>query len=73
MKVCKCPRCRTAHEAGSPTALQGLDEKLMHRRTHCRLCSLNSEHFTELPDESDLGPNDMGYPMAVAPWMNGAP
>lgn len=73
MKVCRCPRCGTVHEAASSTALLGADERLVHRRTHCRLCSLRSEHFTPLPDEPDLGPNDMGYPMAVVPWMGGAP
>lgn len=73
MKVCMCPRCRTVHEAASPAVLTGVDEKLRHRRTHCRLCSLPSEHFTRLPDEPDLSDDELGYPMAVVPWMGGAP
>jgi hypothetical protein len=73
MKVCKYLRCGTVDEAASPTALLWLSEKLAHRLTHFRLCSLNTEHFTELPDEPGLGPSDMGYPMAGVLWMDGAP
>lgn len=69
MKVCKCVRCGVVHEAASRTILLNLDEETRYRITHCRLCGSPSSTFSPLPDEADLPDDELGYPVAVVPWL----
>jgi len=69
MKVCVCPACGTLHEAASALVLNGLNEEATYQRTHCRFCERPSSSFRPRPDEPDLAPGELGYPIAVVPWM----
>lgn len=71
MRVCACPMCGTLHEAVSAVALIGITEEQLYDRTHCRLCELPSSTFIALKDEPDLGDDELGYPLAVVPWLAG--
>lgn len=69
MKMAMCPTCRVAHEAVNRRALDGATAERIYRITHCRLCKTPSETFLPLPDEPDLADDELGYPMAVVPWV----
>jgi hypothetical protein len=73
VKMAMCPRCKVVHEAVGPKALDGADEERAYRITHCRLCKSPSLTFSPLPDEPDLADDELGYPMAVVPWVNEGP
>jgi len=64
-----CPVCRIIHEAVGRGALKGADDERTYRITHCRLCYTPSDKFQALPDQPDLAEDEMGYPMAVVPWL----
>lgn len=68
MKVCMCPTCGVLHEA-VPASLHGLSDDEVYARTHCRMCETPSDVFIRRKDEPDLGPNELGYPAAVVPWL----
>jgi len=70
MKVCKCPNCGVLHGAARITTLAGLDEEQVYLCTHCRFCEYPTGNFVQQPDERDLQPNELGYPMAVVPWLH---
>ena len=70
MKMAACPVCRTVHEAADARALIGADEERTYRFTHCRLCKSSSAKFRQLPDQPDLADDELGYPMAVVPWLD---
>jgi hypothetical protein len=69
MKMAACPVCRTIHEAVGPSALKGADKKRTYRITHCRLCESPSTTFRPLPDHPELANDELGFPMAVVPWL----
>lgn len=69
MKLSICPGCRVIHEAVGTKVLAGVDEDRRYELTHCRLCELPSEAFRPLPDPPDPADDEIGYPMAVVPWM----
>jgi len=69
MKAAKCPMCGVVHEATGHWALDGADEKRAYRITHCRLCNTPSETFLEMPDQPDVADDDLGFPLAVVPWL----
>jgi len=69
MKVCMCPTCGVLHEAVPESHLVGLTGEQVHARTHCRMCETPSEVFIRRVDEADLGPDEIGYPAAVVPWL----
>jgi|GEM_PF-4339237 len=71
MKVCACPACGTVHEAAPSPVLDGLSEERVYARTHCKLCESPSAHFVALADEPDLMDGELGYPLAVVPWLRG--
>lgn len=70
MKMAACSICRTVHEAVGSQALIGADEERTYRITHCRLCKSSSAKFRQLPDQPDLADDELGYPMAVVPWLD---
>jgi putative toxin-antitoxin system antitoxin component (TIGR02293 family) len=69
MKMAACPVCRTIHEAVGPSALKGADKKRTYRVTHCRLCESPSTTFRPLQDRPELADDELGFPMAVVPWL----
>lgn len=69
MKLSVCPRCGVMHEAVGTKVLAGVDEDRRYDLTHCRLCELPSTAFRPLPDRQDLADDEIGYPMAVVPWV----
>lgn len=69
MKMAACPVCRTIHEAVGPSALKGAGKKRTYRVTHCRLCEPPSTTFRPLPDHPELVDDELGFPMAVVPWL----
>lgn len=69
MKLSICPRCRVVHEAVGTKVLDGVDDERLYDLTHCKLCEPPSATFRQLPDQPDLADNEIGYPMAVVPWM----
>ena len=71
MKVCACPVCGTLHEAASAVVLSGITKEQAYDRTHCRLCESSSSAFIALKDEPDLNDGELGYPIAVVPWLSG--
>lgn len=70
MRMAVCPVCRTVHEAVDARVLVGADEERTYRITHCRLCESPSTTFRQLPDQPDLADDELGYPMAVVPWLD---
>lgn len=69
MKMAACPVCRTMHEAVGVVALEGADKERSYRITHCRFCETPSATFHQRPDRPELSDDEMGYPMAVVPWL----
>lgn len=69
MKVCMCPTCGVLHEAVPASKLVGLSEEQVYARIHCRMCETPSDVFIQVRDEPDLGPDEIGYPAAVVPWL----
>jgi len=69
MKMAICPVCKTVHEATGQRTLRGADERRTYRITHCRLCESPSTGFHPLPNQPDLADDELGYPMAVVPWI----
>lgn len=73
MKVCRCNVCSIVHQAAPASALDGLSEEMNYARTHCRLCESPSSAFVPLADEPDVPADEIGYPLAVVPWLSDAP
>lgn len=70
MKVCRCRVCGVLHEAAPASILVGQSEEFTYARTHCRLCEAPSSTFAPLADEPDLPADEIGYPLAVVPWLS---
>lgn len=69
MNVCKCVQCGVVHEAVPRAKLFVAALEDIYRITHCRHCGSHSSTFAPLPDEPDLGDDELGYPVAVVPWL----
>ena len=69
MNVCRCRVCGVIHEATPASILVGLSDEQTYVRTHCRLCESPSSAFVPIADEPDLPADEIGYPLAVVPWL----
>ncbi len=71
MKLAMCPVCRVVHAAVGRQVLEGADEERAYRLTHCRLCAIPCAQFRPLPDGPELSEDELGFPAAVVPWIDG--
>ncbi|SFR74962.1 hypothetical protein SAMN05428960_1046 [Mitsuaria sp. PDC51] len=65
MKVCMCRFCGVKHESVMEVVLVGMSKEEAYTRTHCRYCEAPASSFLELPDEPELGIDEIGYPSVV--------
>ncbi|MEO3711467.1 antitoxin Xre/MbcA/ParS toxin-binding domain-containing protein [Roseateles flavus] len=71
MQLALCPACRVVYQVVSPTVLLGLDDEPAYDVTHCRLCECASGLFLPLKDAPALASDDIGFPAAVVPILEG--